>query len=183
MARFRRTGSGVVVRLSADECDVLARLCGELEELVAAPEPARVDDLEAMLGSGVVGPGAAGAGDRPDDPVLARLLPDAYPGDDAASAELRRLSGGELLAGKATAARGLRESLPTGGGRIVLDEDAAVAWLGALNDLRLALATRLEVTATTFDELTADDPRLPGLAIYDWLGGVQDRLLRLVGGR
>lgn len=183
MARFRRTSSGVVARLTSDECDVLARLCEELEELVSPPSTARVDDLEAMLGPGAVGPDVAGAGQRPEDPVLARLLPDAYPGDDTASTELRRLAGGEVLAGKAAGARTLRAALPAGGGKVVLDEDGAVAWVGALNDLRLALGTRLEVTATTFDELAPDDPRMPGLAVYDWLGGVQERLLRALAGR
>ena len=39
------------------------------------------------------------------------------------------------------------------------------SWLGALNDLRLVLGTRLGVTEQTYDE----PPRDPGLALYGWL--------------
>ena len=38
------------------------------------------------------------------------------------------------------------DSLPAGGGRIQLTGDQALAWLKALNDVRLALGVRLGVT-------------------------------------
>ena len=59
-----------------------------------------------------------------------------------------------------------------------LSRDQADAWLGALNDLRLVLGTRLEVTEDLdADDLAEDDPRLPGLEIYGWLGWLQESLL------
>ena len=59
-----------------------------------------------------------------------------------------------------------------------LDRDQADRWLGSLNDMRLALGTALDVTEDTDpDELDPDDPRLPPLHIYSWLGYLQESLL------
>ena len=53
-----------------------------------------------------------------------------------------------------------------------------------MNDLRLALGTRLEVTEdleaemAVVDALPDGDPRLLLYEIYDWLGSLQATLLR-----
>ncbi|MDP9101698.1 MAG: DUF2017 domain-containing protein, partial [Actinomycetota bacterium] len=70
--------------------------------------------------------------------------------------------------------------LPRGGGRVTVDRDAADAWLSCLNDLRLVLGTRLQVTEDT--ELdpagwNPDDPANASLAVYGWLGWVQESIL------
>ena len=57
----------------------------------------------------------------------------------------------------------------------------AHAWLRCLNDLRLTLGTRLEVTEDFYEraeELNWDDPRYALYAVYDWLGLLQDTLVR-----
>lgn len=116
----------------------------------------------------------------PDDPVLARLLPDGYSGDPEAAAEFRRYTESGLRSGKAAAARTVLATLPPQGGRIRLSEPEAQAWLRALNDVRLALGTRLEVTDDFDDQMagiTADDPRAPVVAIYQWLGILQESLV------
>ena len=73
---------------------------------------------------------------------------------------------------------------PRDGGRLVLARDEADAWLVCLNDLRLVLGTRLEVTEETDpDALPDDDPCLPALEVYAWLGWVQETLVSCLSPR
>ena len=58
-----------------------------------------------------------------------------------------------------------------------MDREQADAWLGCLNDLRLVLGTRLEVTEDTELDLRRDDPRAQALTVYGWLGWLQESLL------
>ena len=64
-----------------------------------------------------------------------------------------------------------------GGGRLSIDDEATDRWLRVLNDLRLALGTRLQVTEDA--ELNAADP---AVNIYHWLSAVQDLLVEQVMG-
>jgi hypothetical protein len=69
-------------------------------------------------------------------------------------------------------------------GEIELDEEQATSWLRALNDVRLALGTRLEITEESYermDELDWDDPRYPMFSMYDWLTFLQESLVRALG--
>jgi hypothetical protein len=116
----------------------------------------------------------------PDDPVLARLLPDAYPDDAAAAGEFRRYTESGLRSGKVAAARTVLDTLPEDGGRIRLSGEQAQAWLRSLNDIRLALGVRLEVTEDREDMLERaghDSPQAAGLWIYDWLTLLQETLV------
>ena len=116
----------------------------------------------------------------PDDPVLARLLPDAYPDDAAAAGEFRRYTESGLRSGKVAAARTVLDTLPEDGGRIRLSADEAQAWLRSLNDIRLALGVRLEVTEdreAMLERAGQDSPQAAGLWIYDWLTLLQETLV------
>jgi hypothetical protein len=116
----------------------------------------------------------------PDDPVLARLLPDAYPDDPAAAGEFRRYTESGLRSGKVAAARTVLDTLPEDGGRIRLSPDEAQAWLRSLNDIRLALGVRLEVTEdrdAMLERASEAGPRAAGLWIYDWLTLLQETLV------
>jgi hypothetical protein len=131
------------------------------------------DELERMLGF-------SGNVELPDDPVLARLLPDAYSDDPEASAEFRRYTEESLRAGKINAARAVLASLPAGGGDVVLSESECQMWLKALNDVRLALGVRLGITDENEDPLgsvSVDDPRSAYLWVYQWLAYLQDSLI------
>lgn len=124
---------------------------------------------------------AAGA---PADPALARLLPDAYRDDPRAAAEYRRYTESGLRAHKRAAQQTLLETLGAGSGRGTLDKAEALAWVEALNDLRLALGARLEVgedLVATLAAIPRGDPRRNLLAIYDWLGSLQEALLHAMG--
>jgi len=166
-----RTGGGVKAKVDRVEALVLAQCAAQLLELVDEPDVGD-DPLAAMVGL------APGDVERPDDPVLARLLPDAYRGDVEAASDFRRYTDADLRTAKRAAAQVVLDSLPEGGGTMVLDRDQCDSWLGCLNDLRLALGTSLSVTEDLDpDGLELDDPRVEPLQVYGWLGWLQESLL------
>ena len=177
--RFSRKAQHVQVRLDAGEAGLLSALAADLLALLGdddadggAGEDA--DPLSALVGL------SSGAVEAPRDPALARLLPDAYGDDREAADEFRRYTEGDLRAGKRAAAGTVLATLAPlagKGGRLSLDREQADAWLGCLNDLRLVLGTRLEVTEETELDPDADDPRSSALQVYGWLGWLQESLL------
>jgi Domain of unknown function (DUF2017) len=184
MGRFRREESAIVVSFDADEVALLEHLISEVAELVQQPMPS-VPGAEWARELGLEGLGEPESSARPTDPVTARLFPDAYRDDDAAAGDFRRFTDGELRAGKAANAKKMLDSLPADGGLITLDEAGSAAWLGAVNDARLALGTALKVDENTDYEmamLAFDDPRVFRLEIYHWLGMLQASLLGALTG-
>jgi hypothetical protein len=184
--RHRRSGR-IIATFSGFEADLLRSLASQLVELLrneAAVPHDHADPLEAMLRFD--GPTTA-----PDDPVLARLFPTAYPKDDEAAAEFRRFTEGSLRDGKAGGAASIIDTLEEAGlpphlgeERLVidveLDEETALAWMKSFTDLRLALATRLEVEQDDdayWASLPDDDPRAQAHDIYDWIGALQETLV------
>jgi len=183
MEPFRSVrGGGVRASLAAAEASLLRSLAGQIMALVepeeagvlADPADTELATLEAM----VHGPGAE---QPPDDPVLARLLPDAYRDDPESAGEFRKYTEPALRSVKYQAARELMDTLPEEGGRIQLTKDQALSWLKALNDVRLALGVRLGVTEE-FEEqwsrLKPDDPQWTSFEVYAWLGAVQESLVQ-----
>ncbi len=113
--------------------------------------------------------------------MLARLLPDGYRDDPEAAGEFRKYTEPALRNAKQQAAQEMLDSLPEGGGRIQLTADQAQAWLKALNDVRLALGVRLDVTEDFEDQwgrLTQEDPQWTAFEVYAWLGAVQESLVQ-----
>jgi hypothetical protein len=107
-----------------------------------------------------------------DDPALERLFPPAYPDDPVRNEEYDSLVRSELTASRLTSIDVMEATIDAKH----LDEDQMVAWLGALNDLRLVLGTRLEVTEEMYEEeMSEDDPRLPGFALYSYLGWLEEQ--------
>jgi hypothetical protein len=63
---------------------------------------------------------------------------------------------------------------------IMLDSESALAWLGAFNDIRLALGVRLNVDENSHERLellSPDDPMHAVFAVYSWLGWLQESLV------
>jgi Domain of unknown function (DUF2017) len=179
VTRFRKRRKTVVVSFAEHEADILANLLRNLIELLYDGMPPRAtqssDPLAALLDSD--GPTAP-----PEDVVLQRLLPDAYSGDDQASAEFRRFTERGLRDGKAADAKRVLSALEdSDADEIALQYDEQLSWLRALNDLRLALGTRLgiedENDYSTWEKLPDDDPRRVTYDLYDWLGYLQSALL------
>ena len=64
---------------------------------------------------------------------------------------------------------------------VELDAAGVQAWLRCLNDMRLAIGTRLEVAEgddERWEALPDDDPARAMHDVYDWLGFVQETLVR-----
>jgi Domain of unknown function (DUF2017) len=210
MAGFRRTVSGVSARFTTAQAGIVRTLVSQVADLVggsgaaAAPAPPGAGGAPAMApGTGaageagrddpglmpdpfspeelaaMLGPPAAVA--QPEDPVLARLFPDAYREDDGAAADFRRYTEQGLRSGKVAAARTVLATLPGKGGRVRLSAEEAQVWLRALNDVRLALGVRLGITEDYEHELAAGGqagPRSAYLQVYDWLTFLQETLVR-----
>jgi Domain of unknown function (DUF2017) len=169
--------------------DAHKRITLELVEEEAAILRSLVDqllELMSRLPDGDPGLAELGISENtkvPEDPVLARLFPDGYQQDPAAAGEFRRYTEASLRDGKRAAAETMLKSLSGDFGTkrtITLAEAEARAWLRALNDLRLALGTRLELTEDSYERLAGldwDDPRYAMFAIYDWLTVLQDTLV------
>ena len=118
----------------------------------------------------------------PDDPVLARLFPTAYPEDEEAAGDFRRFTESTLRDGKAGAAASVIDTLEEAGlppepedGLFIdveLDEETAMLWMRSFTDMRLAIATRLGVEEGDEEywySLPDDDPRAQVHDVYDWL--------------
>ena len=188
MEPFRSVrGGGARASLAAAEASLLRSLVGQIMSLVEPEAPAddpaegsaddRDDDL-AALEAMLHGPGAEKIS---EDPVLARLLPDACSDDPAAAGEFRKYTEPALRTAKHQAAQEMLDTLPDEGGRIQLTQDQALSWLKALNDVRLALGVRLGVTEEfeeQWGQLKPDDPQWTAFEVYAWLGAVQVSLVQ-----
>jgi hypothetical protein len=183
MDPFRSTrGGGARASLTSAEASLLRSLVGQVVSLLApdaseaAPPPQDSDELLASLEAEL-----AAQTEAPEDPVLARLLPDGYRDDPEAAGEFRHYTESGLRNAKQEAAQVMLDTLPDEGGRIQLNADQAQSWLKALNDVRLALGVRLNVTEefeSQWDRLGTDDPQRAAYEVYAWLGAVQESLVQ-----
>lgn len=119
-----------------------------------------LDELEALL-------------EDPADPALRRLFPPAHD-DPETEEQYRSLVGDQLVHGRTAAVAVVRETL----GSDTLDPEEADAWLRALNDLRLLLGTRLDVSEEIdFEHLDLETPHGRDLAVYGYLSWLQEQLV------
>ncbi|MER6413464.1 DUF2017 domain-containing protein [Streptomyces humidus] len=188
-------GGGAAVALDDVEISIIRSLAVQLLELIGPgpAEDASGDPLAELF--------AEGPSEPPADPVLRRLFPDAYTDPEGApgargadeqkahSAEFRRYTENDLRAGKRDNALAVVRSLDAlaseaadeGGAVLKLSPQESQAWLRALNDLRLAIGSRLEITdeddTDLLYRLPDDDPRKPMVMAYLWLGGLQETLV------
>jgi hypothetical protein len=152
------------VVLEPGEAAVLTRLCEELNKVLDGD--------------------ADGDPEQPD-PVLERLFPRAYldPTEEEAESEWQRFSHDDLVDGRRRSVQTVEGSLAgavvrRGRFELTLDDEQAQAWLAVINDARLALGTRLEVTEDMdLSRLDPDDPDTAPYAVYWWLGVLEERLV------
>ena len=168
--------------LAAHEAALLETLVtsmlGMLEERESS-SPA--DELEEITGM------RTGNSQPPQDETMKRLLPDFYrsqTGHPAGSATteslnsaLRSLHEPEIIDAKRQAAQRVLQTIPQGGGRFELTEDDAHAWVAAVNDVRLALGTMLDIRPDGPERLPADHPMAGHFDVYQWLTVLQEYLV------
>ncbi|HEY9372529.1 DUF2017 domain-containing protein [Streptomyces sp.] len=178
-------GGGAAVPLDEVEISILRSLAVQLLELIGpGDEPVEGEDpLAALFAEGPTEP--------PSDPALRRLFPDAYADDDeelrAAAADFRRFTEKDLRARKRDDALTVVRTLDAltasgeGGAVLKLTAEESRSWLGALNDLRLTIGTRLDVSdedeGGDLYRLPDEDPRKPMVMAYLWLGALQETLV------
>ena len=150
---IKRTRRGEFeLRLDPDERDILRALPDQLRNLIENEDPT-------------------------SDPAMARLYPPAYEEDPIRNLEYERLAGDDLTSQRLSSIGAMEGSIDADR----LTEDQLLAWLGVLNDLRLVLGTRLEITEeTTEDDFAPGDPRASTFALYAYLtwlvGSIVDTL-------
>ena len=202
MSTFRRItsdeNSKLAITFSSQEAHVLINLTKQLLELLAEGDGQshQVDPLLHLVG-------ISSADSLPGDPVLRRLLPNAYD-EEKAAGEFRRYTEHGLREKKKAHALTIYEALmpqdeewsgdtplEKGSIEVSFPESDAMAWLGGLNDLRLALAVRLgignEKGAPTPEEqqqkyelMVESDPMKALYAVYSWIGWLQQSLLESI---
>ncbi len=190
MKKFKRKGQLISSQLSDYEVHLLESLVHQLQEMISegmpAEPPAGVeaadDDPFVLWGRDLqLDPDEP---EVPDDPVLKRLFPTAYPHDAAASSDFRRYTEHELRRRKLDDAEQVLASLAeTEGGShpLQIPHDQVDPWLKTLTSLRISVATRLGITdndsTAELAQLPDDDPRAFMLSVYDWLGFAQETLI------
>jgi hypothetical protein len=153
---FERHDDGIRMQLRSEEVDLLMRMRAELQSVLAAEDP--------------------------DDPVHHRLFPGAVTQDDEANQELRRLIHDDLLRSRLDALdelAGYVDRAHRQRGRYTTDlvDDEPAVVLGTLNDIRLALASRVGMDVLEHREFVTDQATQTTLAVMDWFGMWQEQLL------
>jgi hypothetical protein len=112
-----------------------------------------------------------------DDESLTRLYPTAYAHDPEADAEYRALMHGDLVDHRKAAIEAVLASVDND----VLDAEQTSAWMGVINDIRLVLGTRLDITETLdFDDIAADNPDIASYALYGYLSWLLEQFVQAI---
>lgn len=174
--------------MAAHESALLQSLTTSMLEMLADRESdSPRDELEELTGM------RTGNSRPPEDETMRRLLPDFYRAArdhpagsgtvESLNSALRSLHEPAIIDAKRQACQCLLDTLPAAGGKFELTEDAAHSWAAAVNDLRLALGTMLEIGPDGPDRLPPEHPMAGHLDVYQWLTVLQEYLvLGLMGG-
>ena len=155
--RVKRTRRGdFQVRIPAGERELLRTLPDQLRDVLTLGDPAQ-------------------------DAALQRLFPAPTLDDESINAEFEHLMRGDLLAERLASLETMERTLEAER----LSEEELVAWLSAINDLRLVIGVRLDVTegttAANFSALPDDDPRVRTYALYSYLTFLEDHIVGALG--
>jgi Domain of unknown function (DUF2017) len=153
VAPFRRREGRFVVGLDAGERELLTEVCRQTKELLATEDPS-------------------------SHPSVARLFPAAYKDDPLRSLEFETNLGDAPMNGKLAAIETVERTLDASD----LSEEELLQWMGAVNDFRLLLGTRIEITeeATELD-YPQGHPDHDAFQVYDYLTWLEEGMLRALG--
>jgi hypothetical protein len=150
---FRRRGGRYVLSLSENERTMLAEICRQTRELLEAEDPS-------------------------SDPAVARLFPPAYQDDPLQNLEFERNLGETPRNGKLEAIASVERTLH----QAELTEEELHAWMGVVNDARLVIGTRIEITEqATERDFPEGHPDHGSFGVYVYLTWLEDRILRALG--
>jgi hypothetical protein len=178
------TADGVRFRsaLAAHEAALLQSLVRSVLDMLDGRESSSpTDELEELTGM------KTGHSKPPEDATMKRLLPEFYrPQTDhpagSGTAEslngaLRSLHEPAIIDAKRQAAQRLLDTVPAAGGKFEIGEEDAHCWAAAVNDVRLALGTMLDVGPDGPDRLPPEHPMAGHLDVYQWLTVLQEYLV------
>jgi hypothetical protein len=111
------------------------------------------------------------------DPSLRRLFPPAYGEDPERDREYHALVRDELADRRRAAVDTFVATID----RQRLTEEELLAWMGSINDLRLVLGTRLDVTEE-LEEIDPEDPDAGLFALYGYLGWLLEHVVDALSG-
>lgn len=150
---FLKRRGKFTVRLGTGERELLAELCRQSRELLEEEDPS-------------------------SDPSIARLFPAAYKDDPLRSLEFETNLGDSPRTGKLAAIATLERTVKAS----ELTEEELLVWMGAVNDFRLLLGTRIDITEeSTERDYPEGDPNHDSFQVYVYLTWLQDRMLRALG--
>ena len=145
-----RSSGRYVLHLGKDERALLARLLGELRELVNDPV---------------------------DSSVVRRLFPAVYPDDAEREAEYQRLMREDLVSSRLAAVDVVESVLGGSGRRVTLDDAQMQAFVQSVNAVRLVLGTLLGVTEDE-DESQPELAISPEYQLYAYLSWLLDSAIQ-----
>ena len=151
---IERVRNGFVFNIGTDERELVARLLTELSQL--------------LMGES-------------SDPRLIRIFPPAYHlADDAeADAEYQRLMREELVASRLSGITTVNDALQGSG---PVGEETMIAFIQAINGLRLVLGTMLDVDEDDDpEEIDEDGPLVGEHHLYNFLSWLLDWAVRALG--
>ena len=150
---FRRRDDGFAVDLPRPARELLASVAEQMHEVLTGP-----------------------AAD--DDPAVARLFPQAYPDDPMRSIAFERVAADDLQRDRVARFDVLAK---TAGARW-LTEEQLLEWMRAINDARIVLGVRLDVTEEMTPDDVADDPeRATTFRTYAYLSAVLEAIVQALG--
>ncbi len=149
-----RSRHGFVLHLGAEERALVIRLLAEFRALLTDPAA--------------------------DPALLRRLYPVVHPGNAEREEEYQRLMRDELLTSRLAGLDALDEVLATTGRKVEMNEAQLLAFMQAVNSVRLVLGTLLDVGEEE-DELDEDDP--PEHHLYGFLSWILDASVRAMSSR
>ena len=150
---FRRRRGRFVVSLGTGERELLVELCRQSRELLASEDPS-------------------------SDPSVARLFPAAYKDDPLRSLEFETNLGDAPRSGKLAAIDTVERTVQAS----ELSEEELLVWMGAVNDFRLLLGTRIDITEeSTERDYPEGDANHDAFQVYVYLTWLEDRMLRALG--
>jgi Domain of unknown function (DUF2017) len=148
-----RSGGRYVLHLGRDERGLVARLLDELRVLLTEPAA---------------------------DTSVARLFPVVHPDHPESEAEYQRLMRDELVTSRLSGIETVSNVLGRSGRKVTLDEAQMVAFMQAVNGVRLVLGTLLDVTED--DELIEEVDDTPEYHLYGYLSWVLDSSVQALSG-